>query len=484
MDQPNNNPYEQSPVLLRYDAVDISSANLEDAQLLSSLASFRLTAPLPDFTQLIPLSSPGVAVHDQLQSEDKGYSSTSTPINTRMASESTNIFEAPTQNPDAIDEKTSAELELFSRLTLNDSNISPKPFEGKQGDSERAEQWVNAFKAYAKLRSLTKASQAQYFALLMVKDAAIWLQSLPEEITTNIDSLIAEFNKRFSLTALDRWRKASTLWSREQAQDESVDKYISDIRNSARIVPITDQAMLQFAIIRGLRPEIKLHVLQSSPKSIEDVLSSARVAEIATAASQPTSEVTLLRRQVATLIEKLDSKPTVAAVTQPEPSRRVTFSSPRRDEPEQRPMSPWSDRSPSMERRRDNSSYSRRSASAEPRQRQFNDQRPSYGDDYRSYEQRPNYSRDNGQRQFNDRYFSRPLNSGRSNWQSNLDRQPRRQQEDQRPPNRLYTGNARFRNNDPRFASLTCFKCNRLGHIARFCEFNDVYSSPMQSYRP
>ena len=97
------------------------------------------------------------------------------------------------------------------------------------------------------------------------------------------------------------------------------------LRSTARVVPITDNTVLKFAIIRGLRPDIRLHVLQSSPTTIDDVLKAARVAETAIAASQPTSEVGELRKQIASLIEKLSSQPAVAAVNTADPPRRVTF---------------------------------------------------------------------------------------------------------------------------------------------------------------
>ena len=76
---------------------------------------------------------------------------------------------------------------------------------------------------------------------------------------------------------LDHWNKVSMLRPRQQGPEEEGDKYVFE----ARVVPITDTAMLQIAIIRWLRPYIRLHVLQLSPTSIDDVLRAVRVAETA-----------------------------------------------------------------------------------------------------------------------------------------------------------------------------------------------------------
>jgi hypothetical protein len=65
----------------------------------------------------------------------------------------------------------------------------------------------------------------------MVKDAGLWLQSLSPDVTNNIDLLMTEFLKRFSLSALEKWRKSSSLWTRHQGPEESVDKYRSFCKN-------------------------------------------------------------------------------------------------------------------------------------------------------------------------------------------------------------------------------------------------------------
>jgi hypothetical protein len=362
---------------------------------------------------------------------------------------------------DEDEDKVPAEVRMLARMTLSDNNISPKPFSGTSHDAEKADQWLASFQTYAKLRALPKSAQVQYFHLLMADDAALWLRSLPSETANDMKLLIAEFSKRYSLTAIDRWRKASSLWSRVQGADESVDKYISDIRNAARVVPITDAATLQFAVIRGLRPEIRLHVLQTSPTTLEDVIKAARVAETAIMASQPNAEVLLLRQQVATLIGKLEEKPAVAAVTPVEQPRRVTFEGTADSAPQQR--------QPAWNR---SSSLDRQTVRETPRRQEdeYNNRRP--------------WSNQERQSDARDRYQSPREND----WQSSSRGPPRpgaRQQDDRgqrQPRQRSYTSYTRD-GNGPNYSNYTCFTCGRMGHISRNCWENTRRVPPNPNFR-
>jgi hypothetical protein len=58
--------------------------------------------------------------------------------------------------------------------------------------------------------------------LLMTEQAADWLQTLPADKKTDIDTLIAEFRKRHELTRVDKWRRTAEVWARHQKEQESV----------------------------------------------------------------------------------------------------------------------------------------------------------------------------------------------------------------------------------------------------------------------
>jgi hypothetical protein len=204
--------------------------------------------------------------------------------------------------------------QLLGMMAVNDASFTPKLFTGATKDAEKTEQRLDYFLNYSEFWKIRGLSRLQLFKLLLTDQAAERLRSVSDTILNDFDQLLRDFRKRFSLIDLDRWRKASALWSREQKKDESVDAY--EVQNSARIVPVTDQILLRFAVIRGLRPEIRLHVLQSQADTMDAVIKSARVAEAALAASSQESNVSILTQQVTQLLNKLDQQQTVAAVNQ------------------------------------------------------------------------------------------------------------------------------------------------------------------------
>ena len=100
------------------------------------------------------------------------------------------------------------------------------------------------------------------------------------------------------------------------------------MQNTARVVPITDTNLLRFAIVRGLKPAIRLHVLQSGAQTLEEVIKAARVAEAALSASAPTDDITKLTDQVAQLVAKLATTSVTTSPATPsvgEEGRKVTF---------------------------------------------------------------------------------------------------------------------------------------------------------------
>lgn len=95
--------------------------------------------------------------------------------------------------------------------------------------------------------------------------------------------------------------------------------------------PITDHSLIRFVTVRGPRPEVRLHVLQSQANTMEEVIKATRVVESALASSSGSPDITLLTKQVSELLTKLTEKPSIAAVDTRSPTRtksprRVPFS--------------------------------------------------------------------------------------------------------------------------------------------------------------
>jgi ribosomal protein L32E len=137
---------------------------------------------------------------------------------------------------------------------------------------------------------------------------------------------VAAFKERFARNELHRWQNASSTWTRQQGEDESVDEFITAIRNLARLIPINDEERINFATIKGLKRDIKQRVLQANPKTLEDITKAARIAEVAYTSTRADNKVADLTKQVTELVEHL-KKSTISSV---QTARRSRSPSPRR----------------------------------------------------------------------------------------------------------------------------------------------------------
>jgi hypothetical protein len=100
------------------------------------------------------------------------------------------------------------------------------------------------------------------------------------------------------------------------------------MKNMAKRVPINDEEQLKFAIIKGLKSELKRYVLQADPKSLEDVTKATKIAALAFADTKTESnnQVADFTKQVALLLDRF-SKSVVNAIQQ---AARSRMPSPRR----------------------------------------------------------------------------------------------------------------------------------------------------------
>jgi len=338
--------------------------------------------------------------------------------------------EAAESNTSVVSETEQLKKVVFSLQTLsvNDTNFTPRPFKGSSTDNEQVERWLEYFDTYTKFRGIDGPARLQLFQLLLQDQAADWLRTTPK--TDDYSELLAAFRQRFAVSDIQRWEKATAIWTREQQPGESVDTYVTDIKNMARIVPVTDETQLRFAIVRGLRNNIKLHVLQSAAQTLDDVIKAARVAEAALTATGDvtSSDFTKLTQQVGELVDHLKKSSTTVNTVNAAPSRTPS-----------------------------------------PRRVRFDDSETS---SLRGNSTSNNRTTDrNEQYRLREQYQPRPTPTAAQ--QVYRDEQPARYNNNNR-----WRGNTRCRNcgrfhdNDMRkcgAARTQCFNCLRYGHLARFC---------------
>lgn len=163
--------------------------------------------------------------------------------------------------------------------------------------SEDAEVWLRLFEHYVDYRNMDDPAKLRYMPLVLRESAADWLSNLPDGEKDTYAHLAAAFRANFIDDEMVRTENTNKLWNRKQGADETVKSYFTAMKTLARPIALPD-AMLKHAIVQGLRPHIRVHVVQSAPATVDAAFQLAKLAELANA--PPTNEVTL-----ATLLEEL-----------------------------------------------------------------------------------------------------------------------------------------------------------------------------------
>jgi len=332
---------------------------------------------------------------------------------------------------------------------VSDSHFTPHLFKGSVTDNENVKEWLHYFDNYVQFRGIEGDSRLQLFKLLLQNGAAEWLRTLPAVDISSFDNVLAAFRHRYVVTDVQRWQKAITLWTHQQQPDESVDSHFTDILKLCRAVPITDQEQIRFAAIKGLRGEIKLHVLQSGARTVDEALKAAGVAEAALAASANTTQVADLTKQLKTLITQLQvpRSPAVNVVTPPgsrtASPRRVRFND-----------GPSESTSPAI-RRRDMDE--RTPVRGDSQSNSMGERRVAYS----------NFEQQSGRRDINDMGRWRPHGSNDN------------------PSRRCGNCNAHiFGRHTCAASGRRCYNCGKLNHFSRCCHSAQQNLPPRGHVRP
>jgi hypothetical protein len=115
------------------------------------------------------------------------------------------------------------------------------------------------------------------------------------------------FQIRFAQTDLKQWQNAAYCWSRKQTAGESTDDYVTNIQRIAALAGLNegDQSpkIVFMAVVQGLRPGIRAHVLQSGADSLDKLLKAARIAEVTEPETTTTTTTTTTEETLQKLVE-------------------------------------------------------------------------------------------------------------------------------------------------------------------------------------
>jgi hypothetical protein len=133
---------------------------------------------------------------------------------------------------------------------MADGSVKPPVFSGKPDDD--ADGFVRAFDRYIKYREITdNGKKLNLFAVLLKDNAADWYDALSETSKDTFAHLSEAFAARYQSPDSLKYKCANDLFTKKQAETESVDEYVTRLRKLARLIGADDR-ILTFAVINGL----------------------------------------------------------------------------------------------------------------------------------------------------------------------------------------------------------------------------------------
>ena len=159
----------------------------------------------------------------------------------------------------------------------DDKNVMPSTFSGSGIDD--AQMWLRHFENYCKYKDYNKVKALALLKVLFVGNAAIWLDSLPQDVRDDYNHFIVAFEERYKKPELLTLKSAKERFSRKQGNAETVDDFIAHMRKLANQIE-ADERLTRYAIQNGLKPHISAYVTQQKCESLDQLIDAARLAEI------------------------------------------------------------------------------------------------------------------------------------------------------------------------------------------------------------
>ena len=209
--------------------------------------------------------------------------------------------------------KSKQQFSAEMACTSHSESILPK-FTGY--DAEDPELWIDRYERYASQKTWTAAQQASNFPLYLTSAASYWYRDLPVAATATFAALKQAFLHKYQPHEGMRWVRLSQLADRKQHREETVESYLVDIEKLCCQLKKSPEERME-AFIRGLLPNIRAHVIKAHPKTVDEAITQARIAQ-STSDPQPT-EVNSAIKQLTDQITALQNQLTTIAATQPSP---------------------------------------------------------------------------------------------------------------------------------------------------------------------
>lgn len=166
----------------------------------------------------------------------------------------------------------------------------PNYFTGTSKEDPR--KFVQDLKLWASFQQLDEKAMISAFQLLLRDSAAVWFKTVPKTSFTNFQELSKLFIERY--TIFDKpWKEIGLLWETRQLPSQNVHDFVAGIQCKGDRLQLSSDTVFQI-VLNGLLPSVKNCVLQKGVKSIEELLQSAALYQIASE-SLPDSNADVLK---------------------------------------------------------------------------------------------------------------------------------------------------------------------------------------------
>lgn len=182
-------------------------------------------------------------------------------------------------------------LSIPSRRPMATDNVHPPPaFHGRT--DEDVIDFFRYVERYATYKQMTTEERLAFVAILLRGAASDFYDTLQPRDRDTWADLKASFMARFGHSYAVQWRDVVNLFTLHQQPTETADDFISRVTGHAKHLPELDETIVRYALLNGLKPEIRSYVLQLSPTSLSELLQAARIGD--TASSSHPSMTSLL----------------------------------------------------------------------------------------------------------------------------------------------------------------------------------------------
>ncbi len=186
-----------------------------------------------------------------------------------------------------------------------DSVVAPKTFSGDK--NEDMNEWVEFLDSYIAFRKIEYTDAQNLIPLFLRGSASEWWKSL-ETKPTSMANFVTAFKAQFKPTGAAKWGARNEMWNRRQLPNEKVGLYVEEMKAMARRLNIDDETTM-WAIVNGLKTEIRPSVIESNPKDMGELKLRAELAESARGSNFNDGIEAAIKRLEARLFESTVTAP-------------------------------------------------------------------------------------------------------------------------------------------------------------------------------